>query len=79
MGLLSKQYAVLVLIAGTMSMPLAYYLMNSWLASYSFRIDLGAWFFVIPFVFVFGLAIISIIGKISTVVKSNPVEALRYE
>ncbi len=79
MKLLSKEYAVLVCLAGILSMPLAYYLMNNWLDGYSFRIDLGMWFFIAPFLLIFCLAVVSVVGKIWSVVRSNPVDALRYE
>ena len=79
LALLTKEYAVLVLLAGLISMPVAYFVMANWLEAYSFRISLGAWFFLIPIIFVFGLALLSVSGKVWSVVKSNPVEALRYE
>lgn len=79
MKLLSKEYAILVCLAGILSMPLAYYLMNNWLDGYSFRIDLGVWFFIAPFMLIFCLAVVSVVGKIWSVVRSNPVDALRYE
>ncbi|OEK01536.1 hypothetical protein BFP97_08370 [Roseivirga sp. 4D4] len=79
MKMLSKEYAVMVLVAGIVSMPVAYYLMNNWLDGYSFRIELGAWFFVSPLLLIFVLAVLSVIGKIWKVVQSNPVNALRHE
>ncbi|OEK05116.1 ABC transporter permease [Roseivirga misakiensis] len=77
--LLSKEYALLVTISGLLSLPLAYFLMTNWLNSYTFRIDIGLWFFLIPFAMIICLAVISVVGKILSVVRANPVEALRYE
>ena len=77
--LLSREYLLLVGTACLVSLPFAWWLMSSWLEEYSFRIDLGWWFYVIPILFVVGLALFSIISKIFGTVKTNPIESLRYE
>ena len=77
--LLSKEYIILIGLACLISIPAAWYLMNNWLETYSFRINLGWWFFIVPVVFVLGMAVISIIFKIFSTAKTNPIESLRYE
>ena len=77
--LLTREYLVLVGTACIVSLPFAWWLMSRWLEDYTFRIDLGWWFFVVPIVFVLALALFSIISKILSTVKANPVESLRYE
>ncbi|MEP5611257.1 MAG: FtsX-like permease family protein [Cyclobacteriaceae bacterium] len=77
--LLSKEYLVLVGTACLVSLPLAWWMMGKWLEEYTFRIDLGWWFFVVPILFVIVLALFSIISKILSTVKTNPIESLRYE
>ncbi|MEO9872118.1 ABC transporter permease [Ekhidna sp.] len=77
--LLSKEYLILTGIACILSVPVAYLIMNKWLESYTFRIDLGWWFFVIPVVFVIGMAILSIMSKILSTIKTNPIDSLRDE
>ncbi|GAB4231436.1 MAG: ABC transporter permease [Ekhidna sp.] len=79
MAMLSKDYLGLILAAGVISMPLAWYMMNSWLQDYTFRIDLGWWFYIIPILFVLSMAFLSIVSKISRTIRKNPVESLRYE
>ncbi|MEM6737884.1 MAG: hypothetical protein AAF620_17630, partial [Bacteroidota bacterium] len=61
------------------SIPLAWYIMYSWLQNYTFRINLGWWFYVIPVAFVIGMAFLSIIFKITGTIKGNPINSLRYE
>ena len=79
MLLLSKEYILLVIAAGIVSSPIAWWMMSNWLQGYTFRIELGWWFYIIPAVFVLALAFLSIISKIMSTIKINPIESLRYE
>ncbi len=79
MMLLSKEYIVLVGIACVISLPIAWWLMSKWLLDYTFRIELGWWFFIVPVASILVLAFLSILSKILTTIKTNPVESLRYE
>lgn len=79
MVLLSKEYMILVGIACIVSLPLAWWMMAEWLKDYTFRIELGWWFVLVPIAFVIGLALISISSKVLSTVKANPVESLRAE
>ncbi|MBK7872152.1 MAG: FtsX-like permease family protein [Saprospiraceae bacterium] len=47
-SLVTKEYLALILIASVLALPLAYYLMNTWLQSYVFRIEIGWWFLYCP-------------------------------
>lgn len=77
--LLSKEYLYLILAACLVSIPVAWYIMNSWLQDYTFRIEIGWWFYVIPILFVIGMAFLSIVFKILGTIKANPVKSLKYE
>ena len=77
--LLSKEYMILVGIACLLSIPLAWWIMSGWLQEYTFRIDLGWWFVVIPIAFVVGLALLSITSKVLSTIRTNPVQSLRTE
>jgi putative ABC transport system permease protein len=79
MMLLSKEYMMLVVAACLVSLPVAWLMMSKWLEDYTFRIDLGWWFVIIPIVFVIGLALLSISSKVLSTVKTNPVKSLRTE
>lgn len=78
-GLLTREYLLLVGFASLIGMPAAWYIMDQWLAGYSFRIAIGWWFFIAPVLIITILALASVMGKIYKVVRSNPAEALRYE
>lgn len=79
MVLLSKEYMLLVVAACLVSLPAAWWMMSKWLEDFTFRIDLGWWFIVIPIGFVIGLALLSVSSKVLSTVKTNPVKSLRTE
>ncbi|MEQ9467390.1 MAG: ABC transporter permease [Ekhidna sp.] len=79
MVLLSKEYMALVGAACIVSLPAAWWIMSKWLEDYTFRIEIGWWFAVIPILFVIGLALLSISSKVLSTVKTNPVKSLRTE
>jgi ABC-type antimicrobial peptide transport system permease subunit len=77
--LLSKHFVFLTFIAFLLAAPASYYLMQSWLANFSYQIELS------PFVFIMGLAL-SLIIVLMTIgyqtmraAQANPVDALRNE
>ncbi|WP_462251096.1 ABC transporter permease [Ekhidna sp.] len=79
MTLLSRDYMTLVGIACILSIPASYWIMTRWLENYTFSIQLGWWFIVLPILFIVGLALLSISSKVVSTVKTNPVDSLRTE
>lgn len=78
-GELSKSFIWLILIAGVISIPAAYYFLGDWLQQYAYQVGLTWWLFVVPFLFV-GFLALSIIGvQIWKVAILNPIKSLRYE
>jgi len=77
--LLSSKFVKLVLIASLIALPLAYFVFDRWLENYAFRIDIGWWFFVIPALVVFLIAIITISVQTVKAALANPVDSLKYE
>jgi putative ABC transport system permease protein len=77
--LLSKDFMGLILIANIIAMPLAYWGCHHWLENYKFRIDFSVWFFIIPMVVVFLIAIITVSTQAIKSALMNPVKSLRSE
>lgn len=76
---LSKKFVWLILIAGLIAIPVAYFFLGDWLSQYAYQVGLSWWLFVVPFLFV-GLIALSIIGvQIWKVAIINPIKSLRYE
>jgi len=78
-GLLFKDFALLVGIAIVVSVPIAWLVMNNWLNEFATRITLSWWIFVIPGVIVMGIAWLTISLHTFKAASANPVDALRYE
>ena len=77
--LLNKDFIKLVAVANLIAFPLAYVMINNWLAEFSYRVDIS----VLPFALALSLSVIIAILTVSVqsvkVAKANPVDALKYE
>ncbi|WPP51353.1 ABC transporter permease [Catalinimonas niigatensis] len=79
LGLLSRDFMKLVLIAGIPALPLAYWAMHEWLQNYAFRIDISWWLLAIPLALVLFLALITVSVHTLKAAYTNPSKSLRYE
>ncbi len=78
-GLLSKDFAKLVLLANIIAAPLAWFAMNKWLENFPYRIALGPRLLLLAGAIAFGVALLTISYQALKAALANPVEALRYE
>ena len=78
-ALLTRNYMRLVVFASVIAIPIAYLGIKKWLEDYAFRIELSWWFFVVPLLVLFVIAMSTIGYKIIKTARANPVDALRYE
>jgi putative ABC transport system permease protein len=79
MQLLSVSFLKMVLVAAFIGVPLAYYLMNKWLASFEFRTSIS---FSIILTSIIGTAVVAFLTvgfQAYKAARANPVEALKYE
>ncbi|MEP1780971.1 ABC transporter permease [Reichenbachiella sp.] len=79
MGLLSKEYMILLLIANVVSVPITYYIGSSWLDNYAFRTELSIEFFLIPGIILLAISLLTVSYQTFATAKANPVDALRSE
>jgi putative ABC transport system permease protein len=77
--LLSKDFVKLVLIALLIASPVAWYFMNKWLASFSYRIDISWWVFAIAGIVAVMLALFTVGFQAVKAALANPVKNLRSE
>ena len=77
--LLSKQFTKWVLIANIFAWPAAYFIMNEWLKSFAYRINIGIWAFVHPGILAVGIALVTVSYQAIRAAWANPVDSLRYE
>ncbi len=78
-GLISTEFAMLVLIANLVAWPVAYYAMNQWLQDFAYRIEIGWWVFALAGGAALLIALLTVSAQAMKAALANPVEALRYE
>lgn len=76
-GMLGKDYLLLVIVALAIGLPISWYAMNTWLADFSFRIDLGWPIFVLAAVISILIALGTISYQTIRAARLNPAEFLR--
>ncbi|SHF31156.1 ABC transporter permease [Pedobacter caeni] len=79
LALLNKDFIKLVLIANLIACPLAYVVVYKWLSAYEFRVSISVLPFAIAIFLSLIIALITVTAQSVRVVKSNPVDALKYE
>lgn len=77
--MLSKEFALLVLISCIISIPLAWYYLHGWLQQYDYRTPISYWVFVISAVGALGITIITVSFQAIKAAITNPVKSLRTE
>jgi putative ABC transport system permease protein len=70
---------ILVLLASLFSIPVTLYVMIKWLNSYSYKVHISWWVFVIPFVISTIVVLLTVFIHSYKASHINPVKALRYE
>src|SRR5687767_14720306 len=77
--LLSKEFVLLVLTAGIIASPLAYWLMHDWLQQYDYRIHISGWIFAIAGLLALIIAVCTVSTQAIKAALANPVKSLRTE
>jgi putative ABC transport system permease protein len=78
-GLLSKDFMILVAIAFVIAGPIAYYFMNKWLEDFAYRIGMPWWIFLAAGIVAALIALITISFQAIKAAIANPVKSLRTE
>lgn len=78
-GLMSKEFVMLVLIGVLIGLPLAWFAMNTWLSRFAYKIDITADVFVISVVVCVLIAFGSILFNALRAAHTNPVDSLKSE
>ena len=78
-GLLSKNFLVLVLIASLIAFPIAWWAMNSWLKDFPYRVNISWWVFGIAIIAALGIALLTVSFQAIKAALANPVKSLRTE
>lgn len=78
-GLLSKDFLKLVLIAMLIATPVAWYFMEQWLQDFAYRINIHWWVFAIAGILAIAIAFLTVSFQSIKAAVANPVKSLRSE
>ncbi len=78
-GLLSKEFLRLVLIASLIAFPIAGWAMNAWLQDFAYRIDIQWWVFGLASGSALVIALLTVSYQAIKAALANPVKSLRSE
>lgn len=78
-GLLSKEFILLVLLAFVLASPVAWYFMHEWLKDFAYRIDISWWIFASAGLIAVLIALFTISFQAVRAALTNPVKSLRTE
>lgn len=77
--MLTKEFIILVIIAGVVAIPIAYYYMSNWLDNYEFHVNMSAWLFLSALLAALAITLITVSLQAIKAARSNPVASLRSE
>ncbi len=77
--MINKGYAITLLIAFLIAVPISFYFLNEWLNSFAYHIDLSVGLFMLSGILTAGLAIITISSQSLKFALGNPIKWLRNE
>jgi putative ABC transport system permease protein len=78
-GLLSRDFLLLVGIAMVIAFPLSWWVMNHWLQDFAYRITIGWDVFVLAALLAIGIAVLTVSWQAVKAALANPVRSLRAE
>ena len=78
-GLLSKEFFLLVMVSLLIAGPVAYYFMNDWLESYTYRTEISSWIFAVSGGGALMITLITVSFQAVRAAVASPVRSLRAE
>ncbi len=78
-GMVSKEFLLLIVIACMLAVPAAYFFMQKWLEDFAYRITMGAGTFIVAGIVTIGIAWATISIRTIKAALANPVDSLRNE
>ncbi len=79
LGLISKEFLLLIFIASCIALPFTYWAGKQWLEGYAYQTNIPFTFFIIPLITVLIIATVIIIGQTMKTAQENPVKALHQD
>jgi len=73
-ALFSRDFMKLIGIAFFLASPVAWVVMDHWLAGFAYRVSIGSWIFIVAAIFSMGVALITVGFQVIRAVAANPVK-----
>ena len=77
--MMSREFGWLVVAANAIAWPVAFFVLDRWLAFYAYRIDQSPEWFALAGAGVLAVALATVSGQTWLAARTNPADALRYE
>ena len=77
--LMLGKFCAPLLISCVVAVPMAYYISDRWLQSFSYHIPLSAWIFILACAASLLIAVLSVLWQIVSAVRRNPSEGIKTE
>ena len=78
-GLLSKDFTILVGIAALIAFPVAWWAMYKWLETFAYRTEISWWIFLVAGAVALAIALLTVSIQTIRAALANPVKSLRSE
>ena len=78
-GLISKDFTMLVGIAAFIAFPVAWWAMYNWLDTFAYRTEISGWIFLLAGAVAFAIALLTVSIQTMRAALANPVKSLRSE
>jgi putative ABC transport system permease protein len=78
-GLLSKEFLKLIVIANLIAWPVSYFLMSRWLSTFPYRGRMGIWMFALSASIALVVTLLTVSFQSIKAALANPVDSLHYE
>ncbi|HRE66288.1 MAG TPA: ABC transporter permease [Cyclobacteriaceae bacterium] len=79
LGLIYKDFAFLLLLGFAFAIPVSWYLLQQWLANFTYRIDIGILTYALSFILILLIVSLTISYQALRAAQVNPVKSLRSE
>ena len=78
-GLMGKEFALLVFVSNAIAWPIAYFSMSQWLQGFAYKTAINFGFFIAALIITLLIAFLTVSYHSWRTARANPVDALKYE
>lgn len=79
LGMLSREFLLLILVSSLLAVPLGYYIMKQWLSGFAYQMEINPLLSLIAVAFVLVIAWATVTLRSTSAARANPVDSLRSE